>query len=53
MYKVRDFYNYIDSFAPFDTQEEWDNSGFLIGDSKADVNKVAVMLDVTSETLKK
>ncbi len=53
MYKVKDFYNYIDSFAPFDTQEEWDNSGFLIGDSEADVRKVAVMLDITDETLEK
>ncbi len=53
MYKVRDFYNYIDSFAPFNTQEEWDNSGFLIGDIEAEVKKVAVMLDVTDETLEK
>lgn len=53
MYKVSDFYNYIDSFAPFNTQEEWDNSGFLIGDIEAEVKKVAVMLDVTDETLEK
>ena len=53
MYKVRDFYNYIDSFAPFDTQEDWDNSGFLIGDTEAEVRKVAVMLDVTDEMLEK
>ena len=53
MYKVRDFYNYIDSFAPFDTQEEWDNSGFLIGDIEAQVRKVAVMLDITEKSLEK
>ncbi|MBQ3051342.1 MAG: Nif3-like dinuclear metal center hexameric protein [Clostridia bacterium] len=48
---VRDIYTFIDSIAPFDTQESWDNSGFLVGDVSKEVKKVAVCLDVTHDTL--
>ncbi len=49
--KIVDIYNYIDSFAPFDTAESWDNSGFLVGDIFTDVSKVLICLDVNSETV--
>ena len=26
---VKDIYNYINSIAPYNEMEEWDNSGFL------------------------
>ena len=48
---VRDIYAFIDSIAPFRTQESWDNSGFLVGDVSKEVIKVAVCLDVTHDTL--
>lgn len=48
---VQDIYNFIDSIAPFATQESWDNSGFLVGDVQKDVRKVTVCLDVTHDTL--
>lgn len=48
---VKDIYHFIDSIAPFDTQESWDNSGFLVGDVEKEVRKVAVCLDVTHDTL--
>lgn len=51
MPRVIDIYNYIDSFAPFSSQEEWDNSGFLVGESDKEVNKILVCLDITSATL--
>ena len=50
---VRDIYEFIDSIAPFRTQESWDNSGFLVGDVSKEVTKVAVCLDVTHDTLQK
>lgn len=53
MAKVSDIYNFIDSIAPFDTQEPWDNSGFLVGDPGKEVCKAAVCLDVTNDTLLK
>ena len=48
---VREIYEYINSFAPFETQESWDNSGLLLGDPERQVSTVAVMLDATKETV--
>lgn len=53
MAKVRDFYGYLNSIAPFETQEDWDNSGMLVGDMNAEVKKAAVVLDITYEEIKK
>ncbi len=53
MAKVKDFYGYLNSIAPFETQEDWDNSGMLVGDMDAEVKKVAVVLDITHEEFKK
>jgi len=47
MATVRDIYNFIDSIAPFNTQEEWDNSGLLVGNENAEVNKILFTLDIT------
>lgn len=49
--KVKDIYNFIDSFAPFTTQEDWDNSGLLIGDPETETDKVLVALDVTENEI--
>ncbi len=53
MAKVKDFYGYLNSIAPFETQEDWDNSGMLVGDMDAEVKKVDVVLDITHEEIKK
>lgn len=53
MAKVKDFYGYLNSIAPFETQEDWDNSGMLVGDMDAEVKNVAVVLDITHEEIKK
>ena len=44
---VRDVYRYIDTFAPFSTQDSFDNSGLLVGSMEAAVTKAAVCLDIT------
>ena len=51
MATIRDIYNYIDSFAPFNTQAEWDNSGLLVGNENSVVNKIIFALDVTSDVI--
>ena len=51
MATVRDIYNYIDSFAPFNTRAEWDNSGLLVGNENSVVNKIVFALDVTSDVI--
>ncbi len=44
---VRDIYNYINTLAPFETQEEWDNSGLLIGSFDKEVKRAVLSLDAT------
>ncbi len=51
-YTAQDLYQFIDSLAPFSTQEDWDNSGFLVGDQNKEIHKVALCLDVTLDTLR-
>ena len=53
MAKVKDFYAYLNSIAPFEAQEDWDNSGMLVGDENAEVTKAAVVLDITPEAVEK
>lgn len=48
---VKDVYNEINRFAPFDTGADWDNPGLLIGDENAAVTRAVVALDVTEEEL--
>lgn len=50
MTTVKNIYDYINSIAPFETQEEWDNSGHLIGDFRGQVKKCVLSLDATKET---
>ncbi|MCC8073915.1 MAG: Nif3-like dinuclear metal center hexameric protein [Clostridiales bacterium] len=47
MTTVKNIYDYINSVAPFDKQEEWDNSGFLIGEFRKEVKTVVISLDAT------
>lgn len=49
MTTVKNIYDYINSIAPFDTQEEWDNSGHIIGDFRQEVKRVVMALDATKE----
>lgn len=51
MVKVKDISDYINSFAPYETRCDWDNCGLLVGDGEQTVNKVALCLDLTAETL--
>ena len=51
MIKVSDIYSFIDSFAPYDTQADFDNSGYMLGDKNAEVKRILVALDLTPEVL--
>lgn len=44
-----EIYDFIDSLAPFGTQDSFDNAGFLVGSPEKDVKKVAVCLDITND----
>ena len=51
MTTVKNIYDYLNSIAPFDTQEEWDNSGFLIGDFRKEVKCAVLSLDATLDAV--
>ncbi len=48
---VKDLYDMIDRMAPFESQAEFDNSGFLVGSSAQEVDTVLFALDVTEPVI--
>ena len=44
---VGDIFEWLDAIAPFETQDEYDNAGLLVGDPSAQVRKILFALDVT------
>lgn len=51
MATVKEVYQAIDLWAPFKTQMDFDNSGFLVGRSGAVVDKILVALDITKAAI--
>lgn len=49
--KVYDVVAAMEQIAPMELCADWDNSGFLVGDGNAEVNKAYVCLDVTPDTV--
>ena len=48
---VINIYHLIDQMAPFETQLDFDNAGFLAGHAQQSVNRILVCLDITQETI--
>jgi GTP cyclohydrolase I len=44
---VNDVFKWLDAFAPFETQDEYDNAGLLVGDPSTQVTKILFSLDAT------
>ena len=51
MTQVKDVTSYLESFAPLSYQEEYDNSGLIIGDPEMEVKGILITLDTTEEVL--
>lgn len=49
--KVQDILGAVNAFAPFETQEKWDNSGLLVGSLWQEVDHVMVTLDISAEAV--
>ena len=45
--KIKEITNYLESLAPISSQEPYDNSGLIVGDSNKTISKVLVSLDCT------
>lgn len=44
--KIKEIYEILDNIAPFNSQENWDNSGILIGNLESEFNKIYASLDI-------
>jgi dinuclear metal center YbgI/SA1388 family protein len=51
--KIRTIYDFLDEISPFELQEEWDNSGLLIGDFENEVKKIYLTLDIDENVIEK
>ena len=48
---VREIYTFLDALSPFELQENWDNSGLLIGDFTQDITTVIVSIDMDEDLI--
>ncbi len=44
--KLKKIYDFLNETSPFELQEEWDNSGLLVGNFDNDINKIYLTLDL-------
>ncbi len=49
--KIDEILDILDKIAPFELQEEWDNSGLIVGSKNSSFSKVYLSLDVDSELI--
>ena len=51
--RAQEIYEFLNSFAPFNTALEFDNPGLLVGDPKTEVKTVLISLDCTIKAIEK
>ena len=49
--KIQTIYDLLNEISPFSLQEEWDNSGLIVGSFNDEVERVYVTLDLDEELL--
>ena len=52
MTTAKNIYDFINGFAPFETQMHFDNAGLLIGSENTLSHTVILSLDLTSDVIK-
>lgn len=50
--RAEQIYDYINEIAPFAAQENWDNSGFQVGERAKEVKKILFSLDATADLVR-
>ncbi|MBQ1519513.1 MAG: Nif3-like dinuclear metal center hexameric protein [Ruminococcus sp.] len=50
--KIDDVISYLNSIYPFNLQEKWDNSGYLVESRGTEVSKILLSLDITNEAVR-
>ena len=49
--KIKEISDYLETIAPIQLQESYDNSGFIVGNKDWDINNVLVCLDCTEDVV--
>ena len=49
--KAREIFDWLDHRAPFETQLDYDNSGWIVGDPEMQVSGIHLALDCTPQVL--
>ena len=49
--KIKEITNYLESIAPLNYQEDYDNSGLIVGNANTEVNAALITLDCTEEVV--
>ncbi len=49
--KIKEIIDYLESLAPLSSQEGYDNSGLIVGDSSLECTKALISLDCVEETV--
>lgn len=49
--KLYDIINHLESIAPLNLQEDYDNSGLIVGDKNKEVNEALICLDCTEDVV--
>ena len=47
--KIKEIYQKLNNISPFELQENWDNSGLLVGDWDSKIKKIYISLDLDLE----
>ena len=51
MLTVKEVYEAVNGFAPFASQESWDNSGLLVGSMTQPADRILTTLDISEEVI--
>ncbi|MDR3178026.1 MAG: Nif3-like dinuclear metal center hexameric protein [Campylobacteraceae bacterium] len=51
--RIKEIYDFLDLLSPFETQEEWDNSGLIVGSMQDEVESICISLDLDGDTVLK
>ena len=49
--KIREIYDFLNEISPFELQEEWDNSGLLVGSYENEIEKIYLTLDLDEDVV--
>jgi len=49
--QLQDILSVLDSIAPFDSAEQWDSVGLMVGDPRQEIKSILIALDPSFEVI--